>query len=154
MPENPPEKAKKSKKLTITEKNPPKKPPHISEKVLFAPDCFSLCQSALAGLVGLCYNEGGWRRQSHRQPIRCFGTCTGALVGWPVLFYCLSMIPCNRLRNSLRLSHSLASVRSSECALDFRLAQSQTSFLLRPASYSPRHSPMLNPPLVAHMGGT
>lgn len=58
MPENPPEKAKKSKKLTITEKNPPKKPPHISEKVLFAPDCFSLCQSALAGLVGLWYNEG------------------------------------------------------------------------------------------------
>ena len=58
VPENPPEKAKKSKKLTITEKNPPKKPPHISEKVLFAPDCFSLCQSALAGLVGLCYNEG------------------------------------------------------------------------------------------------
>jgi len=35
VPENPPEKAKKSKKLTITEKNPPKKPPHISEKVLF-----------------------------------------------------------------------------------------------------------------------
>lgn len=58
VPENPPEKAKKSKKLTITEKNPPKKPPHISEKVLFAPDCFSLCQSALAGLVGLWYNEG------------------------------------------------------------------------------------------------
>ena len=56
--ENPPKKAKKSKKLTITEKNPPKKPPHISEKVLFAPDCFSLCQSALAGLVGLWYNEG------------------------------------------------------------------------------------------------
>lgn len=42
----------------MIEKNPPKKPPHISEKVLFAPDCFSLCQSALAGLVGLCYNEG------------------------------------------------------------------------------------------------
>lgn len=61
VPENPPKKAKKSKKLTITEKNPPKKPPHISEKVLFAPDCFSLCQSALAGLVGLCYKEGGWQ---------------------------------------------------------------------------------------------
>ena len=58
MSENPPEKAKKSKKLTITEKNPPKKPPHISEKVPSAPDCFSLCQSALAGMVGLWYNEG------------------------------------------------------------------------------------------------
>ena len=135
VPENPPKKAKKSEKLTIAEKNPPKKPPHISEKVLFAPDCFSLCQSALAGLVGLCYNEGGWRRQSHRQPIRCFGTCTGALVGRPVLFYCLSMISCNRLRNSSRLSHSLASISSSGCALDFRLHNPATS-------YSPRCSPM------------
>ena len=138
MPENPPEKAKKSKKLTITEKNPPKKPPRISEKVLFAPDCFSLCQSVLAGLVGLCYNEGGWRRQSHRQPIRCFGTCTGALVGRPVLFYCLSMIPCNRLRNSLRLSHSLASISSSECALDFGLAQSGNVLLSQPGNRNSR----------------
>ena len=124
----PPKKAKKSIFLYIVRKNPPKKPPHISEKVPSAPDCFSLCQSALAGLVGLCYKEGGWRRQSHCQPIRCFGTCTDALVGWPVLFYCLSMIPCNRLRNSLRLSHSLASISSSECALDFRLHNPATSY--------------------------
>ena len=49
VPENPPEKAKKSKKLTITEKNPPKKPPHISEKVLFAPST----SCVVFGLVSL-----------------------------------------------------------------------------------------------------
>ena len=49
MPENPPEKAKKSKKLTITEKNPPKKPPHISEKVPSARIAFLFVRAPLLG---------------------------------------------------------------------------------------------------------
>ena len=86
MPENPPEKAKKSKKLTITEKNPPKKPPHISEKVLFAPDCFSLCQSALAGLVGLCYNEGAVAGRTAACGLDSLGvTCAVERRGFPLL---------------------------------------------------------------------
>ena len=49
MPENSPEKAKKSKKLTITEKNPPKKPPHISEKVLLRRIAFLFARAPLLG---------------------------------------------------------------------------------------------------------
>ena len=49
MPENPPKKAKKSKKLTITEKNPPKKPPHISEKVPLRRIAFLFARAPLLG---------------------------------------------------------------------------------------------------------
>ena len=56
------------------------------------------------------------------------------------------MIPCNRLRNSLRLSHSLASISSSERALDFGLAQSGNVLLSQVFPH------VLDPPLAAHMG--
>ena len=59
-------------------------------------------------------------------------------MGRPVLFYCLSMISCNRLRNSSRLSHSLASISSSECALIFWLAESGNVLLSQPGNRNSR----------------